>query len=417
MYFVQKEAVALLFENELNLLCSTFQKSHIRVELVTEAAVAAAVLPEDAETDLMLGNDVRLWHSVLRQSLKPATLYKTADEYRRTYLYLLLPETVEKTVLLIGPYLPEALTQEELLELGEQNGLSPQMQRYVSEYFNSIPVLSETNFLLLMLESFCEHIWNTSVFAVIDVESEPRAPVSLIHGKTNSDRFEDNLVNMKVLEERYAFENELLQAVTNGQIHKEKQLLAAFSQEIFEMRTSSPLRNSKNYCIIMNTLLRKAAENGGVHPAYLDRVSSEFAIKIEQMSLASEFSAMMHDIFVGYCRLVRKHAIKRYSPVVQKTVLLIDSDLSAPLTLSTLAAAQGLSEGYLATVFKRETEKTVSEYVREKRMKHAAHLLTTTRLQIQTIALHCGIMDVQYFTKQFKKHTGKTPKEYRETAE
>ncbi len=407
----------MLFENELNLLCSTFQKSHIRVELVTEAAVAAAILPEDVETDLMLGNDARLWRSVLRQSLKPATLYKTADEYRRTYLYLLLPERVEKTVLLIGPYLPEALTQEELLELGEQNGLSPQMQRYVFEYFNNIPVLSETNFLLLMLESFCEHIWNTSMFAVIDVESEPRAPVSLIHGKTNSDRFEDNLVNMKVLEERYAFENELLQAVTNGQIHKEKQLLAAFSQEVIEMRTASPLRNVKNYCIIMNTLLRKAAENGGVHPAYLDRVSSDFAVKIEQMSLASEFSSMMHEIFVGYCRLVRKHSIKRYSPVVQKTVLLIDSDLSAPLTLSTLAAAQGLSEGYLATVFKRETEKTISEYVREKRMKHAAHLLTTTRLQIQTIALHCGIMDVQYFTKQFKKHTGKTPKEYRESAE
>ncbi|MBO7274342.1 MAG: helix-turn-helix domain-containing protein [Clostridia bacterium] len=407
----------MLFENELNLLCSTFQKSHIRVELVTEAAVAAAILPEDVETDLMLGNDARLWRSVLRQPLKPSTLYKTADEYRRTYLYLLLPETTEKTVLLIGPYLPEALTTEELLELGEQDGLSPQMQKYVFEYFNSIPVLAETNFLLLMLESFCEHIWNTSVFAVIDVESEPRAPVSLIHGKTNSDRLEDNLVNMKVLEERYAFENELLQAVTNGQIHKEKQLLAAFSQEVFEMRTASPLRNVKNYCIIMNTLLRKAAEQGGVHPAYLDRVSSDFAIKIEQMSLASEFSSMMHEIFVGYCRLVRKHSIKRYSPVVQKTVLLIDSDLSAPLTLSTLAAAQGLSEGYLATVFKRETEKTISEYVREKRMKHAAHLLTTTRLQIQTIALHCGIMDVQYFTKQFKKHTGKTPKEYRESEE
>lgn len=306
---------------------------------------------------------------------------------------------------------------EELLELGEQNGLSPQMQKYVSEYFNSIPVLSETSLLMLMLESFCEHIWNTSSFAVIDVEREPRAPVSLIHGKTNSHRFEDNLMNMKVLEKRYAFENELLQAVTNGQIHKEKQLLSAFSQDIFEMRTTSPLRNAKNYCIIVNTLLRKAAENGGVHPAYLDRVSSEFAVKIEQMSLVSEFSSMMHEMFVGYCRLVRKHAIKRYSPVVQKTVLLIDSDLSAPLTLSTLAAAQGLSEGYLATVFKRETEKTVSEYVREKRMKHAAHLLTTTRLQIQTIALHCGIMDVHYFTKQFKKQTGKTPKEYRESVE
>ena len=116
-------------------------------------------------------------------------------------------------------------------------------------------------------------------------------------------------------------------------------------------------------------------------------------------------------------KLVRKHSTRRYSPAVQKTILLIDSDLSAPLTLSTLAAAQELSEGYLAKIFKKETEKTVSEYVREKRMKHAAHLLTTTRLQIQTIALHCGIMDVHYFSKQFKNHTGKTPKEYRETAE
>ena len=47
-----------------------------------------------------------------------------------------------------------------------------------------------------------------------------------------------------------------------------------------EMRGSSPLRSAKNYSIIMNTLLRKAAENGGVHPVYLDRVSSEFAIKM-----------------------------------------------------------------------------------------------------------------------------------------
>ena len=182
-----------------------------------------------------------------------------------------------------------------------------------------------------------------------------------------------------------------------------------------EMRGSSPLRSAKNYSIIMNTLLRKAAENGGVHPVYLDRISSDFARKIEEISVLSAFPALMNEMFRSYCRLVRKHSIRRYSPAVQKAILLIDSDLSAPLTLSTIAAAQGLSEGYLATIFKKETEKTVSEYVREKRMKHAAHLLTTTKLQIQTIALHCGIMDVQYFSKLFKKHTGKTPKEYRET--
>ena len=122
----------------------------------------------------------------------------------------------------------------------------------------------------------------------------------------------------------------------------------------------------------------------------------------------------MQKMFRAYCRLVRKHRIQHLSPVVQKTVLIIDSDLSADLSLSSLAASQSVSAGYLSSVFKKETGKTLSEYIREKRVKHASHLLKTTNLQIQTVALHCGIMDVHYFSKIFKKETGLAPKEYRE---
>jgi YesN/AraC family two-component response regulator len=203
--------------------------------------------------------------------------------------------------------------------------------------------------------------------------------------------------------------------VTLGQIHREPQLLSSFSEQSFEKRAADPLRNVKNYGIIMNTLLRKAAENGGVHPVYLDRVSSGFALKIEHLPSLSESPALMGEMFRSYCRLVRKHSLKNFSPLVQKTVLLIDSDLSANLSLRSLALHQNVSAGYLSTMFRKETGKTVSEYIREKRVKHAAYLLTTTHLQVQTIALHCGIVDVQYFSKIFKKQMGKTPKEYRES--
>ena len=47
-------------------------------------------------------------------------------------------------------------------------------------------------------------------------------------------------------------------------------------------------------------------------------------------------------------------------------------------------------------------------------MEHALFLLNSTNMQIQTIAQYCGIPDVNYFTKTFKKYIGKTPKEYRE---
>ncbi len=411
----KKRGSKMLYEQELSLLRDVFQKSHVNLSRVAEADFYATpeihpLLNEGAVSAESI-------HRLFPSKLDPYTMYKQTDAYRRAWVYLLLPQKEERGVLLMGPYLASPIVEEELLEMSEASGLSPQMQRTVREYYASLPVLRDTNLLFVMLETFCERIWHRPSFAVVDVNREHQMPVSLLNEEPRVDSFDDHLAKMKVLEKRYEFENEMIRAVTLGQIHKEKQFLPGFAAMQLEMRSASPLRSVKNYSIIMNTLLRKAAENGGVHPVYLDRMSSDFARKIEETSVLSAFPMLMNEMFRSYCRLVRKHSIRRYSPAVQKAILLIDSDLSAPLTLSTLAAAQGLSEGYLATVFKRETEKTVTEYVREKRMKHAAHLLTTTRLQIQTIALHCGIMDVQYFSKLFKKHTGKNPKEYRETVQ
>ena len=227
--------------------------------------------------------------------------------------------------------------------------------------------------------------------------------------------FDDAMIGMQTMEMRYKYENELMEAVTLGQLHKENQLLGAFDAPAFEKRVADPVRNIKNYCIIMNTLLRKAAEKGGVHPVYIDALSSSFAKKIEQISFQNDSSDLMHDMFRSYCRLVRKHSIRDYSPAVQKAVLMIDSDLSADLSLTSLAARQNISAGYLSAVFKRDTKKTLSQYIREKRINHASHLLQTTHLQIQTVASSCGIMDVQYFSKLFKQETGMTPKEYRDS--
>ena len=166
----------------------------------------------------------------------------------------------------------------------------------------------------------------------------------------------------------------------------------------------------------MNTLLRKAAEAGGVHPVYLDRISSDFAQKIEQLESIKSGTELMRKMFSDYCRLVRKHSMKDYSPIVQKTIIYINSNISAPLTLSSVASAMKVSSGYLSTIFKKECKENLTDYIAKRRVKHAAHLLETSHLQIQTVALHCGIVDAQYFSKIFKKHMGVTPKEYRENA-
>ncbi len=403
------------YERELHFLCDTFRKCHVSALFLALTEPAARLYPSGFYTPH--GKSTLQEETVGQHlgELLPETVYKTRDELNRCYRYLLLPDGKNSTVLFIGPYLDAPVLPSATLELAERMGIPPKSQRYFDEYYSAIPLLEEGNHLFIMLDTFCERLWSRPSFAIVDRNQEHQLPVSPLHETAKNDDFEGILVSMKTMENRYAFENELMRAVSLGQIHKEEQLFPSLSDYPFEKRTTDPLRNAKNYCIIMNTLLRKAAEQGGVHPVYINNVSSEFAVKIEQLSSLSENAYLMREMFRVYCRLVRKHSMKDYSLLVQKTILLIDSDLSADLTLSTLAKQQNVTTGYLATVFKRETGKTVSEYIRQRRVKHASYLLATTHLQVQTIALHCGIVDVQYFSKIFKKETGRTPKEYRET--
>lgn len=401
------------YEKELNFLCDTFRKCHVSAQVLALTDPAARLYPSGFCAPLAKDAPQETVRQHLGEIL-PETVYKIRDEMNRCYRYLLLPDGKNSTVLFIGPYFNAPVLPSATLELAERMGIPPKSQRYFNEYYSTIPLLEEGNHLFILLDTFCERLWNRPSFSIVDRNREYQTPVSPIHETAKNDDFDGILVSMKTMETRYAFENELMRAVSLGQIHKEEQLFPSLSDYPFEKRTTDPLRNAKNYCIIMNTLLRKAAEQGGVHPVYINNVSSEFAVKIEQLSSLSETAYLMREMFRTYCRLVRKHSMKDYSLLVQKTILLIDSDLSADLTLSTLAHQQNVTAGYLATVFKRETGKTVSEYIRQRRIKHASYLLATTHLQVQTVALHCGIVDVQYFSKIFKKETGKTPKEYRE---
>ena len=240
------------------------------------------------------------------------------------------------------------------------------------------------------------------------------APPPLQKNVPGSDE-QGRLWNIKNMELRYSYENELMEAVSKGQAHKANMLLNSFSTFSFEQRLSDPVRNAKNYCIIMNTLLRKAAEQGGVHPIYLDSHSSTYATRIEQLNIIEDVPTLISDMFRGYCRLVQRHSMKDYSPPVQRIIAVIDSDLTADMSLRVFAQMLNVSSSYLSTLFKKETGQTLTEYINAKRIRHAMHLLKTTRLQIQTIAQYCGIVDVQYFSKVFKRIAGMTPKEYRDS--
>ena len=400
-------------EPTLRLLRDTFRNCRVQTLLLDPDA------PLDPRADMGL-HKLLSTHApqspikAIIPNLAPNTVYRLQDPYERRFLFFLLPDSAGETALfLVGPYLTKDFSLGRILELSERLNIVPGKIKDLETYYSSLPLLSNDSPLFVLLDTFHEQIWGGKHKYKTMELSRDLISLSPIHEEPELTDPERSAWDVQILEERYHFENELMAAVEHGQIHKSELIFSSLSASNFEKRTADPVRNLKNYSIIMNTLLRKAAERGGVHPTHLDRISSDFAKRIESVTSITETEALMLELYCSYCRLVQKFSLRNYSSTIQKVIMIIETDLSANLSLSVLAKTLNISAGYLSDLFRREVGQTLTEFVNRKRIERAKHLLWNTQLQIQTIAQHCGILDVQYFSKTFKKYSGMTPKEYR----
>lgn len=402
----------MFYENELNFLRDMLTKCHLQNLIVDPEKTVDEKLDKGLRK-IFTNESFDQNFMELFPEIRSNTVYRVRDGFFCHYIIMELPYYEYKKVFVIGPYLNVELSRQQIMEQGEKMGVSPIMFRELEIYYAAIPVIKDESHVFAMINTFAEFVWSTSDnFETVEINRENSASfmVGEFEPKTAP---VDHAREVELMEKRYGFENELMNAVSHGNTHKAELMMTSFSNLAFEYRVADQLRNSKNYCIIMNTLMRKAAENGGVHPIYLDKVSSGFAQKIENIHSLDKMPEFMLEIMKTYCRLVRRHSTKDYSPLVQKTIIKIDSDLTGDLSLRALAKLNNISTGYLSGLFKKETGQTLTEYVNGKRVNHAKHLLKTTNLQIQTIAQHCGILDFHYFCRIFKNITGRTPTEYR----
>lgn len=74
----------------------------------------------------------------------------------------------------------------------------------------------------------------------------------------------------------------------------------------------------------------------------------------------------------------------------------------------------GVDINYLNIIFKKETGKTLYQYITGVRMEHAKYLLETSKTSITTIADQTGYPNSNSFSRAFKRHVKKTPNDYRD---
>ena len=346
---------------------------------------------------------------------KDNTLYRFYDEYDCNYIFLRLPEG--DAYFFIGPYLLNLPSEQRISQRTAALGLSPEQSEHMRMYYTALPLIEDENLLLTMANTFAASLWGSPeqyameyVDYAIPDRYEP-IPHAFIPGQADSGTFD-----LATLEHNYECENLLMEAVSRGQLHQVTAMASTVFNNGTQQRLNDSLRDRKNNLVILKTLLRKAAEYGGVHPMHLHRLSSHYAALIENVRTIRQSITLQEGMIRDYCQLVKRHSLSRYSPYVGKTITLVQYDLTADLGLKAIAEKLNVNSSYLSALFRREYGCTLTEYVNRERIERGIYLLQRTGKPVQEVAAECGFQDVNYFIKLFKKQTGFTPSRYREQA-
>lgn len=345
---------------------------------------------------------------------KDNTVYRFFDEYDCKYIFLRLPDAVDR-YFFIGPYLLAVPSHDSIDRKANSIGLAPEQTRRMHLYYTGLPVIEDESILLTMTNTLATYLWGSPeqyVMEYVDYAIPDRyEPIPYFSAATQGS---ENTPSLSTLEHNYASENQLIEAVSKGKLHQVTAVASAVFNNGAEQRLADSLRDRKNYLVILKTLLRKAAEYGGVHPLHIHRLSSHFATQIENARTIKQSLALQEEMIRSFCQLVKKHSLSKYSYYVGQTITLIQYDLTADLRLKTIAENLNVNPSYLSSLFHREYGCTLTEFINKQRIDKGIALLRLTSKPVQEIAAECGIQDVNYFIKLFKKQTGFTPNRYRE---
>src|SRR5947208_121374 len=101
------------------------------------------------------------------------------------------------------------------------------------------------------------------------------------------------------------------------------------------------------------------------------------------------------------------------APLTQRALWVVERHLHGDLGLPAIARACGVSTCHLSRAFSEHCGRSLTDYVRSRRLSLAAHSLAEGAPDILEVALASGYGSHEAFSRAFKTSLGLTPEEVR----
>jgi len=176
---------------------------------------------------------------------------------------------------------------------------------------------------------------------------------------------------------------------------------------------STPVGNIKNLYYSLLVELSKLSRQKGFS-LFENSMSQNYLwdvfLKFDLLSQMEEYIIGNLNIFFKYCSEKNKN-----SNLVNKVCKHVEDHYKdGSLSINNISEHTHFAPTYICSIFKKNTGKTLNQYITEYRVERSKELLEDSEFNISDIAIMVGCCDSGYFTKIFKKTVGITPSKYRE---
>ncbi len=107
------------------------------------------------------------------------------------------------------------------------------------------------------------------------------------------------------------------------------------------------------------------------------------------------------------------HLSSQTRPILFSVFAFIEQRFRAPIGLADVARAVARSPSYLTDLVRRETGRTVQQWIIHRRMAEARLLLLQSGTRVKDIGSMIGYDDTGHFIRQFRRANGMTPNRWR----
>ncbi|MBI4026923.1 MAG: helix-turn-helix transcriptional regulator [Verrucomicrobia bacterium] len=153
------------------------------------------------------------------------------------------------------------------------------------------------------------------------------------------------------------------------------------------------------------------------HIIHTFRLSKQRGARGQVAQAAS--SAALHELLLWLAGLhINQRHINRSfksQAALDRLIAVLEDRFTGPITIPDLAQEVRLSQNYLANLFRKQFGMTIQQYLLNRRIDVARHLLVSTDKSIKSIAYDVGLPDPHYFNKRFRRLTGMSPSAARRT--